>query len=105
VNSSADGNDKFVMVALMKGELADATIKALQEAKSNITLEDCETFWRVSAPREIQVDFEQIGDELGRDLPMHEWLGIMSTYAGRIQMETNRLVVTSDMLQLEPSNH
>lgn len=98
------GKGRTVLVVLMKGDEADATIDAIRDDRPDATIEDHGTFWQISAPNELIVDMARVGDELGREIDLGQWLTIMTTYVGRVEIEEGRFRITSEMLELERSN-
>jgi hypothetical protein len=97
------GKKRTVLVVLMKGDEADATIDAIRGDRPDATIEDHGTFWQISAPNELIVDMTRVGDELGRQIDLGQWLTIMTTYVGRVEVEEGRFRITSEMLELERS--
>jgi hypothetical protein len=88
----------------MKGDEADATISAVHSDQPDATVADHGTFWQIGAEGELVIDLKHVGDELGRDIELGQWLTIMTTYVGRVSIEEQRVFrITSQMLELEPS--
>jgi len=100
-------NDKdkgrSVVVVLMKGDEADATISAIRRDQPDAIIEDHGTFWQIGAQDELVVDLRRVGDELGRDIDLSQWLTIMTTYVGRVEVEDGIFRITSQMLELDRS--
>jgi hypothetical protein len=94
---------RSVLVVLMKGDEADATISAIQRDQPDAKVEDHGTFWQIGAQDEIVVDLARVGEELGREIDLGQWLTIMTTYVGRVETEEGVFRITSRMLELEPS--
>jgi hypothetical protein len=93
-----------VLVVLMKGDEADATISALRSDYPNVIIADHGTFWQIGAVDEIVIDLKRVGEELGRDIELGQWLTIMTTFVGRVSVEEEGVFkITSQMLDLEPS--
>lgn len=97
------GNGRSVLVVLMKGDAADATISAIQRDQPDAKVEDHGTFWQIGAQDQIVVDLARVGEELGREIDLGQWLTIMTTYVGRVETEDGIFRITSQMLELEPS--
>ena len=92
-----------VLVVLMKGDEADATISVIRRDQPDAKIEDHGTFWQIGAQGELVVDLARVGEELGREIALGQWLTIMTTYVGRVEIEENLFRITSRMLELEPS--
>lgn len=90
-----------VAIVLMKSDEADATIDVLQRERPDVTVADKGTYWQLSAPDEIVVEMEKVGQELGRPLDLSQWLVVMSSFVGRAAPGADYFRVTSKMLDLE----
>lgn len=95
------GPGRKVVVVLMKGDEADATISAIRGDRPDATIEDHGTFWQIEAPDELIIDMARVGEELGSEIDLSQWLTIMTTYVGRVMVEEGRFRLTSKMLELE----
>lgn len=89
-----------VVLVLMKSPEADATLDVLREDHPDIAIEDRETFWHLEHEKEIYIDLERVGDELGEPIGLSEWLVIMTTFVGRVETEPGSFRLTTEMLQL-----
>jgi hypothetical protein len=94
---------RSVVVVLMKGDEADATISAIRADQPAARIEEHGTFWQISAEDELIVDLSRVSEELGREIDLGQWLTIMSTYVGRVAIEDGVFRITSQMLELDPS--
>lgn len=92
---------KKVAVVLMKSEEADATIDALEEKGSPVTVQDCTTYWVIAADDEIRIDMEDVGAEMGRPISLSQWLVVMSSFVGRALPGADYFRVSSHMSGLE----
>jgi MmoB/DmpM family len=96
-------NGRSVLVVLMKGDEADATIDAIRRDQPEATIADHGTFWQIGAQGELVIDLKRVGEELGREIELGQWLTIMTTYVGRVSVEEGVFRITSQMLELDPS--
>jgi hypothetical protein len=88
----------------MKGDEADATISAIRSDKPEVNVVDHGTFWQIGAQDELVIDLARVGEELGREIELGQWLTIMTTYVGRVSVEEGGVFrITSQMLELDPS--
>jgi len=94
---------RSVLVVLMKGDEADATISAIRRDQPDATVEEHGTFWQIGAQDELVVDLAHVGEELGREIDLGQWLTIMTTYVGRVDIKEGVFRITSQMLELDPS--
>jgi hypothetical protein len=90
-----------VAVVLMKSDEADATIDMLEREHPEVEVEDKGTYWHLSAPDEIMIEMEKVGQELGRPIELSQWLVVMSTFVGRAAPGSDYFRVTSKMIDLE----
>ena len=101
---SANRKGRSVLVVLMKGDEADATISALETDRPDATVTDHGTFWQIGAQDELVIDLKRVGEELGRDIELGQWLTIMTTYVGRVSTDQEGMFrITSQMLELDPA--
>ena len=92
-----------MLVVLMKGDEADATISAIRSDQPEAKVVDHGTFWQIGAQDELVIDLRRVGEELGREIELGQWLTIMTTYVGRVSVEEGLFRITSQMLELDPS--
>jgi hypothetical protein len=90
-----------VALVLMKSEEADATIDVLEVDHPDVRIVDHGTYWYLEHPTEIQIDMARVGEELGREITLSNWLVVMTTFVGRAAPEEGCFRVTSDMLELD----
>src|SRR5271156_836760 len=88
---------RSVVVVLMKGDAADATISAIRRDQPGAKIEEHGTFWQIGAEDELVVDLASVGEELGREIDLGQWLTIMTTYVGRVSVEEGVFRITSKM--------
>jgi hypothetical protein len=55
------------------------------------------------AQDELVIDLTRVGEELGREIDLGQWLTTMATYVGRVEVEEGVFRITSQMLELDPS--
>ena len=90
-----------VAVVLMKCTEADATLDVLRADQPAVAIVDQGTYWHVSAADEIVVDMRRVGEELGENISLSEWLVVMSTFVGRVVTDPHCFRVTTQMTDLE----
>ncbi len=89
-----------VVLVLMKSPETEATLDVLREDHPDIVIEDRQTYWYLAHDKEIRIDLERVGEELGEPIELSEWLVIMSSFVGRVETEPSSFLVTTAMLQL-----
>lgn len=90
-----------VALILMKSDEADATIDVLERDCPGVEIADHGTYWHISAPNQIVVPMEKVGQELGRPIELSQWLVVMSSFVGRAAPGPDFFRVTSQMVELE----
>lgn len=95
---------KKVALVLMKSPEADATLDALEEKGSPVTVRDCTTYWQIEADDEIRIDMEDVSAEMGRPISLSQWLVVMSSFVGRAVPGADYFRVSSHMAGLEADN-
>jgi hypothetical protein len=97
----SDQRGQQVGLCLMKSDEADAVVEYFKETSPDVRIEDHVTFYRAEAQSKIVVDLADVGERLGRPLTLPEFLVIMSTYYGRVEVEDMKFIVTAALPQLE----
>ncbi len=90
-----------VVLVLMKSPEADATLDVLRADHPDVEIDDKGTYWHLSHPKEIVVDMCKVGEELGEEISLSEWLVVMSSFVGRVETDPSWFRVTTEMLQLD----
>ena len=90
-----------VVVVLMKSPEADATLDVLREDHPDVQIQDHDTYWQLVHDKEILVDLERVGEELGDSISLSEWLVVMSSFVGRVETDPSSFRVTTELLQLD----
>lgn len=90
-----------VGVCLMKTEEGEAAVAYLTDEFPHLRIDDRGTFYLVEGEGEIRIGMSGVGEYLGRDLSIHTFLVTMASYYGRVQVEEDAFIVSSDMHQLE----
>jgi len=98
-NPRTPGGGRVALV-LMKSEEADATIDVLEADHPDVKVVDQGPYWYLEHPSEIYVDMGRVGEEMGREITLSNWLVVMTTFVGRAAPEENYFRVTSEMLEL-----
>lgn len=96
-------SDGRVALVLMKSEEADATIDVMEFDYPDVKIVDQGTYWYLEHPAEIYVDMARVGEEMGKDLTLSQWLVVMTTFVGRAAPDEGYFRVTADMLELNES--
>ena len=91
-----------VVLVLMKSPETDATLDVLRVDQPDVVIVDQGPYWHLSHDKEIRIDLERVGEELGEDISLSQWLVVMSSFVGRVETDPSWFRVTTEMLQLEP---
>lgn len=100
--SAADSARQDVSLILMQGSAeAQATLDVLEEDDPELVIADHGTFWKITSLKGyIEVDMARVSEELGSELSLPQWLGIMSSYIGRVKTEPSKFMLTSDVTEI-----
>lgn len=99
-HASNAANDT-VCIVLMKSPETDATLDYLAADHPEVRREDLGPYWMVSSEGEIVIDLVRVGQELGEQISLGNWLVIMSSFVGRVITDPMSFRVTSHMTDLE----
>ena len=91
-----------VGIALMKSDVAEATLESLRSRYPDLVVDDEGTYYMIWNAGSIEVDVEEVGEFLGRTLDLGSWLGIMSAYVGQVETTDAAVRIISGMSQFEP---
>ncbi len=72
----------------------------VRDDQPEVEIHDQTTYWQLIHDKEIVVDLGRVGEELGEEISLSQWLVIMSSFVGRVETEPDRFRVTTEMLQL-----
>jgi hypothetical protein len=98
--ATAPSDGRKVAIALMRSDLATATIDVLSDDQPDAVVSDHGTYVLIEADDEIRVDMDRVSEELGVPVTLSQWLVIMSTFVGRAAPGANYMRVTSEMTDL-----
>jgi alkene monooxygenase coupling protein len=93
-----------VGLVLMGSEEADVTVEMLREEQPHLRISKTNCYWMIEGEGKIEVDVNEIGERLGRDLDMATFLVVMTSYYGRVQVTNNIFGVYAEMLQMGDRN-
>ncbi len=93
-----------VGLVLMGSEEADVTVEMLREEQPQLRISKTNCYWMIEGEGKIEVDVNEIGERLGRDLDMATFLVVMTSYYGRVQVTDHIFGVYAEMLQMEESS-
>lgn len=88
-----------VCLCLAKSDEAEATVEYLLAADGDIRVSDHDTFYRLDATARIDVDLDAVGEILGQALPLGQFLVIMTSFVGRVDIDDRRFSVSGDAIQ------
>jgi hypothetical protein len=92
--------EDFVRVMLTKSEDATGILAVLRNGPDPVTIVDRGTYWLVEGHGEINVDVDDVGDRVGREVSVEDILVAFTSYAGRIDVDDTAVRVTAEFLQM-----
>lgn len=101
MNAESAGNFGVSLILMQGSAEAQATLDVLERVDPALIVDDHGTFWKItSAAGHIEVDMKLVSEELGSEISLPQWLGIMSTYIGRVKTEPDKFILTGDITQI-----
>jgi hypothetical protein len=88
-----------VGVKLIAGEEAEAAAAVIAEAYPDAVIERYPAYLSIEAPNQVVFDMRRIGEQLGRPYDAPTFLVIMSSYHGRINVEDDRITLSSEIVR------
>jgi methane monooxygenase regulatory protein B len=86
-----------VGVKLIAGEEADAAATVIAGSHPDAVIERYPAYISIEVPNQVTFDLRQIAEQLGRPYDAPTFLVIMSSYNGRIRVEDDRIVISSEL--------
>jgi hypothetical protein len=90
-----------VGLVLMGSEEAEVAVEMLREERPDLRITKTNCYYMIEGEGKIEIDVNEVGERLGRDLDVPSFLVIMSSYYGRAQVDEQKFGVYAEMLQLE----
>jgi propane monooxygenase coupling protein len=91
----------IVGVKLIAGEEAEAAAAVISESYPDAVIERYPAYLSIEAPKEVVFDLRQISERLGRPYDAPTFLVIMSSYHGRINVDDDRITLSSEIVRPE----
>ncbi len=88
--------DHATTLVLMKGTDTDATLEAIVASGQDVTIEDEGPFWKLHGRKDILVDLNDVGEELGAPITISKWLVSMSSFVGYAETSETHFAVRAD---------
>ena len=82
-----------VSAKLMAGEEADAIAAAAYADNSDISVEDHGSYITINGCERIELSIASIEEELGRPYDVSTLLVVLTSYAGQVDVENDRLLI------------
>ena len=82
-----------ISAKLMAGEEADAIVTAVLEDNPNARMEDHGSYLTIEAEKELVFEMARIAEELGRPYDVPTFLVVLSSYAGQVDVQDERVVI------------
>ncbi len=86
-----------VGVKLIAGEEADAAAATVAASYPDAVIEHYPAYISIEVPKRVTFEIERIAEQLGRPYDMPTFLVILSSYNGRINVEDNRITISSEL--------
>ena len=90
-----------VGLVLMGSEEADVAVEMLREERPDLRITKTNCHYMIEGEEKNEIDVNEVGERLGRELDVPSFLVVMSSYYGRAQVDEQKFGVYAEMLQLE----
>jgi hypothetical protein len=91
-----EANDEVGLFLMGSGE-ADAVVEQLRERLPSIDTEWRGAYWAIRAPQRIDIDLKDLGERIGRDVEISDFLVVLSSYYGRIVIGDSTFSVVTEI--------
>lgn len=86
-----------VGVKLIAGEEAEAAAETVAATYPDAVIERYPAYISIEVPNRLTFEMGRISEQLGRPYDMPTFLVILSSYNGRINVEDNRITISSEL--------
>lgn len=87
-----------VGVKLMAGEEAEAVAAVIARTDPQATITRYPSYISIERPQRLELSLPLIAEELGRPYDAPTFLVILSSYNGRINVEDERITITTELV-------
>jgi len=87
-----------VGISLIGSEETSAAVAMVRETMPDAKVTDNDCFYKVEAEGMLRFDMEELGDRIGRDYSVHDFLVNMTSYYGRIVVNDGVVEIHSEIL-------
>jgi methane monooxygenase regulatory protein B len=90
-----------VVIALMKTEEIVYIVEEILAKRESVYIEDRGVYYYIEGDQQIEIDFDQVEEGLGRSYTVYDFLVNLSTTVGRAMTLGNRFVITTKLAGIE----
>jgi propane monooxygenase coupling protein len=87
-----------VGISLIGSEETTAAIALVRETMPGVTVTDNDVYYKVEGEGKLVFDMVELGDRIGRDYTVHDFLVNMTSYYGRIVINDGVVEIHSEIL-------
>jgi propane monooxygenase coupling protein len=87
-----------VGISLIGSEETTAAIAMVREMMPDAVITDNDCYYKVEGEGKLVFDMEELGDRIGRDYTVHDFLVNMTSYYGRIVINDGVVEIHSEIL-------
>lgn len=88
----------MVGISLQGSEETTAALSLVEQEMPDAKVTDNDCYYKIERRGKLEFDMEKLGDILGRDITVPDFLVNMSTYYGRIEVSDGKLQIHSEIL-------
>ena len=98
VKERMEADRDMVGISLQGSEETTAALTLVEQEMPDATIADNDCFYKIERRGKLVFDMEKLGDILGRDISVPDFLVNMSTYYGRMEVSDGKLQIHSEIL-------
>ena len=87
----------YVGASLIGSDETETAIELLRRDYPDVEVSDRGAYYKVERRGSLTIDMAALGELLGRDIDVHEFLVQLSSYYGRIQVSDGKLELHSEI--------
>jgi methane monooxygenase regulatory protein B len=90
-----------VVIALMKAEEIEYIVEEILAKRDGVYIEDRGVYYYIEGDKQIEIDFDEVEEDLGRSYTVYDFLVNLSTTVGRAMTVGNKFIITTELTGIE----
>lgn len=89
---------KVVGISLQGSEETSAALELVEETMPDAKVSDHNCFFKIEREGGLEFDMKELGEILGREISVHDFLVNMASYYGRMEVSEGKLRIHAEIL-------